>query len=70
MSPVHYERVRRIGLVAESPSLETGELTPTQKMVRAVVSSRHEQLIAAMREDMPHPHVLDIVRRGDAFQNA
>ncbi|TMA24220.1 MAG: hypothetical protein E6J88_11465 [Deltaproteobacteria bacterium] len=70
LSPVHYERVRRIGLVAESPSLETGELTPTQKMVRAVVSSRHEQLIAAMREDMPHPHVLDIVRRGDAFQNA
>ena len=47
LSPVYYERVRRIGLVAEIPSLETGELTPTQKMVRAVVSSRHEQLIAA-----------------------
>ena len=39
-------------------------------MVRAVSSRRHEQLIAAMREDATHPQVLDIVRRGDAFQNA
>jgi long-subunit acyl-CoA synthetase (AMP-forming) len=70
LAPVYYERARRIALVAEVPSLETGELTPTQKMVRAVSSKRHEALIAAMREDVSHPQVLDIVRRGDAFQNA
>jgi long-chain acyl-CoA synthetase len=70
LAPAYYERVRRVGLVAETPSLETGELTPTQKMVRAVSSKRHAAMIAAMREDLPHPSVLDIVRRGDAFQNA
>ena len=70
LAPSYFERVRRIALVAEVPSMDTGELTPTQKMVRAVSSRRHEQLIAAMREDLPHPQVLDIIRRGDAFQNA
>ncbi|MGZ6142171.1 MAG: AMP-dependent synthetase/ligase [Myxococcales bacterium] len=70
LSPAYYERVRRVALVAEVPSMETGELTPTQKMVRAVSSRRHEALIAALREDLPHPQVLDIIRRGDAFQNA
>ena len=70
LAPAYYERVRRIALVAEIPSMETGELTPTQKMVRAVSSRRHEALIAALREDLPHPQVLDIIRRGDAFGNA
>ena len=70
LAPAYYERVRRVALVAEIPSMETGELTPTQKMVRAVSSKRHEALIAALREDLPHPQVLDIIRRGDAFGNA
>jgi long-chain acyl-CoA synthetase len=66
----HYERVRRIALVPETPSLETGELTPTMKMVRAVSSERHADLIGAMQVDKPHPQVLEIFRRGDAFGNA
>jgi long-subunit acyl-CoA synthetase (AMP-forming) len=66
----HYERVRRVALVAENPSLDTGELTPTMKMVRAVSSQRHEALIAAMRQELPHPQILDVFRRGDAFHNA
>jgi long-chain acyl-CoA synthetase len=70
LAPVYYERVRRVALVAEIPTLDTGELTPTLKMVRAVSNRRHEQLISAMRQELPHPQVLDIIRRGDAFQNA
>ena len=65
-----YERVRRIALVTETPSLETGELTPTMKMVRAVATARHGPLIAALREEQPHPQIVDIFRRGDAFKNA
>jgi long-subunit acyl-CoA synthetase (AMP-forming) len=65
-----YERVRRIALVSESPSLETGELTPTMKMVRAVSQERHAQLIAALRDERPHASTLDIFRSSDAFQNA
>jgi long-subunit acyl-CoA synthetase (AMP-forming) len=65
-----YERVRRIALVSESPSLETGELTPTMKMVRSVSQQRHAQLIAALRDRRPHASTLDIFCHGDAFQNA
>ena len=65
-----YERVRRIALVAETPSLDTGELTPTQKMVRAVATERHAELIAALREEESHPQIVEIFRRGDAFKNA
>ena len=67
---VGYERVRRIALVAETPSLDTGELTPTLKMVRAVATGRHAQLISALREEQAHAQVLEILRRGDAFQHA
>ena len=67
---IAYERVRRIALVAEVPSLETGELTPTMKMVRAVSTERHQQLISALREERSHAQVLDLFRRGDAFNHA
>jgi long-chain acyl-CoA synthetase len=70
LAPQHDERVRRIALVPELPALETGELTPTLKMVRAVSSARHAALIAAMREERAHPQVLDISRRGEAFAHA
>ena len=66
----HYERVRRVALVPELPAVETGELTPTLKMVRAVVSARHAALIEAMREERPHPRILEIFRRGDPFGHA
>lgn len=67
---LEYEQVRRVALVAEVPALETGELTPTLKMVRAVSTARHAALITAMREDRPHPQVLEIFRRGDPFGQA
>jgi len=70
LAQVPYERVRRVALLGTPPSLETGELTPTQKVVRAVVASRHAQLIDALREGSHHPVVLDIERRGDAFGQA
>jgi long-subunit acyl-CoA synthetase (AMP-forming) len=70
LAQVPYERVRRVALLGTPPSLETGELTPTQKVVRAVVVQRHAQLIDALREGSPHPAVLDVERRGDAFGQA
>jgi long-chain acyl-CoA synthetase len=69
MASVHFQRVRRVALVPESPSMETGELTPTLKMVRAVSLQRHAELIAAMQKDDPHPLVLEIFRRGEPFGN-
>jgi len=70
LAQVPYERVRRVALLGTPPSLETGELTPTQKVVRAAVAWRHAQLIDALREGSRHPAVLDIERRGDAFGQA
>jgi len=70
LAAVHFERVRRIALVPEIPALETGELTPTLKMVRSVSTSRHAALIDAMRDEHPHPQVLEIFRHGDAFGHA
>ena len=70
LASVHYERVRRVALIPEAPSLETGELTPTLKMVRSVSTARHPALIAAMSEDRPHPQVLEILRRADPFGHA
>jgi long-subunit acyl-CoA synthetase (AMP-forming) len=70
LAQVPYERVRRVALLATPPSVETGELTPTQKVVRAAVARRHSQLIDALRDRSPHPAVLDIERRGDAFGQA
>ena len=70
LAAVHFERVRRVALVPEIPALETGELTPTLKMVRAVSTARHAALIDAMREERPHPQVLEIFRHGDAFGHA
>ena len=70
LAQVPYERVRRVALIATPPSLETGELTPTQKIVRSAVLKRHAQVVEAMREGLPHPAVLEIERRGDAFGQA
>jgi len=62
--------VRRVALLATPPSIETGELTPTQKVVRAAVIRRHAPLVEAMRDESPHPAVLELSRRGDAFDQA
>ncbi len=70
LATVHYERVRRIALVPETPSLDTGELTPTMKMVRGVSLRRHAELISAMQKPDPHPLVLEIFRAGEPFAHA
>ena len=67
LASVHFERVRRVALVTEIPSLETGELTPTMKLVRSLSLSRHSSLVDALRTDQPHPQILDIFRHGDPF---
>lgn len=61
------ERIRRVGLVPDPPSLEKGEITDTLRMVRIVAGELHEDLAAAMRHEVPHPQVIDLIRRGDAF---
>ena len=40
-----YERVRRIGLLAEEFSIEKGEMTPTLKVKRAVIDRKYGELI-------------------------
>ncbi len=70
LAQLPYERVRRVALLGTPPSLDTGELTPTQKVVRAAVMRRHAKLIQAMRDGSPHPAVLELSRRGDAFDQA
>src|SRR5258705_2154126 len=70
MTSFHSQPVRRVALVAEAPALETGELTPTLKMVRDVSTARHAALIEAMRADRPDPSVLEILRRGDPYWQA
>jgi long-chain acyl-CoA synthetase len=70
LAQVPHDRVRRVALVTTPLSIETGELTPTQKVVRSAVMRRHAQLIEALREGVPHPAILEIDRRGDAFSQA
>jgi long-chain acyl-CoA synthetase len=69
LSPVHYERMRRIAFMQDALSFDSGELTPTQKVVRSVVMKKHEALIAALRTDQPHAQVADLFRRTAAFEN-
>ena len=69
LAPVHYERVRRVALVPAPLALEYGELTPTMKVVRGAVERRHAALIDALRSEEPHPQVIEVIRRGDAFGN-
>src|SRR5207244_6471588 len=58
-----YERVRRVALLGTPLSVEAGELTPTQKVVRAAVLRRHARLVEALREGSAHPAVLELSRR-------
>jgi long-subunit acyl-CoA synthetase (AMP-forming) len=67
LAPLPYERVRRVALVTAPLSTESGELTPTQKIVRSVVMRRHAPLIESLRDGTPHPSILELDRLGDAF---
>ena len=70
LARVPYERVKRVALVGEQPTLENGQLTPTSKLVRGAIEARHQPLFAALRDDGPHAAVLEIVRRSDPFGNS
>ncbi|HEX4382380.1 MAG TPA: AMP-binding protein [Myxococcales bacterium] len=69
LAPVHYERVRRVAFMQEPLAFDSGELTPTQKVVRSVVMQKNAALIAALRSDQPHPQIAGLFRRGAAFEN-
>ncbi|HKP35708.1 MAG TPA: long-chain fatty acid--CoA ligase [Pyrinomonadaceae bacterium] len=43
-----YERVRRVGLLANEFSIEDGEMTPTLKVKRVVIDERYGQIIDEM----------------------
>jgi long-subunit acyl-CoA synthetase (AMP-forming) len=70
LSPVHYERVRRVAFVQEPLAFDSGELTPTQKVVRAVVIKKHAKLLEILKTDEPHPQIASIYRRGKGFENS
>jgi long-chain acyl-CoA synthetase len=43
-----YEKVKRIGLLADEFSIDGGELTPTLKVKRRVVEEKHKELIESL----------------------
>jgi long-chain acyl-CoA synthetase len=43
-----HERVKRVALLAEAPTVDQGELTPTLKLVRDAVLARHAALVGAL----------------------
>jgi long-chain acyl-CoA synthetase len=43
-----YEKVKRIGLLADEFSIDGGELTPTLKIKRRVVEEKHKELIESL----------------------
>jgi len=43
-----YEKVKRIGLLAQEFSIDGGELTPTLKIKRRVVEEKYKDLIESL----------------------
>jgi hypothetical protein len=70
LSPTYYERVRRIAFVKDTPSLDSGELTPTLKLIRPAVLRTQAALVSALRGGEPHPQIAELFRRGEAFEEA
>src|SRR5437762_3519998 len=60
LTPVSYERVRRIALSPTRLGIETGDLTPTLKVVRRAAQQRNAELIEALRTGAPHPLIVEI----------
>jgi long-subunit acyl-CoA synthetase (AMP-forming) len=57
---VKYQRVRRIVLADEEPSIAAGELTPSGKIVRESVISRYRDKIEAMFAATPDACVIEV----------
>ena len=51
-----YETLKRLHLVAEEWTLETGEMTPSMKLKRRVILERYAPQIASMYADEATSH--------------
>jgi long-chain acyl-CoA synthetase len=60
LMPVKYERPRRAVLVEREPTLESGELTSSGKLVRKVVLSNYRKEIEALFAARPPAEVIDV----------
>jgi long-chain acyl-CoA synthetase len=65
LAPAYHERVRRAALLAQPPTLEHGELTPTLKLVRTAVLEHHAPLVSALLGRAADPRILEIDRRAE-----
>jgi long-chain acyl-CoA synthetase len=70
LAPTYYERVRRIAFVKDAPTLDSGELTPTMKLIRPAVLRTQDKLVAALREGKQDRQIAELFRRGAAFEEA
>jgi long-chain acyl-CoA synthetase len=52
----NFETLKRFHVVAEEWSQETGELTPSMKLKRRVITERYAALIASLYEDEATSH--------------
>ncbi|MFL5413954.1 MAG: AMP-dependent synthetase/ligase [Myxococcales bacterium] len=70
LTPVSYERVRRIALTPLRLGIESGDLTPTLKIVRTAAQKRNAELIEALRTGARHPLVVEIGQSPDDVGSA
>jgi len=70
ITPVSYERVRRIALSPARLGIESGDLTPTLKIVRGGAQKRNAELVEALRSGAPHPLIVEIGQSPDDVASA
>src|SRR5438067_1302765 len=70
ITAVSYERVRRIALSPTRLGIETGDLTPTLKIVRSAAQKRNAELIEALRTGAPHRLIVEIGQSPDDIASA
>src|SRR5207248_2306745 len=63
-------RIRRIALASSPLSIETGELTPTLKIVRAAAWKANAPLVEALRSGAPHPLIVEVAHSPDDVASA
>jgi hypothetical protein len=67
----NFETMKRVRVVADEWALDTGELTPSMKLKRRVITERYAELIAGLYADEATAHAairLDhVVTKGPAF---